>query len=86
LKVTDEEDTKKGYIQIDGGTLNLTTNSDDGLSAFRLVEVNDGTLTISAVSQGLKSDSEVVINGGSIKVTKCNEGIEAKIINITGGN
>jgi hypothetical protein len=86
LKVTDEEDTKKGYIQIDGGTLNLTTNSDDGLSAFRLVEVNDGTLTISAVSQGLKSDSEVVINGGSIKVTKCNEGIEAKSINITGGN
>jgi hypothetical protein len=86
LRVTEEDDIDKGDIQIDGGTLNLTTTDDDGLSAFRLVEVNDGTLTISALSQGLKSDTDVVINGGSIKVTKCKEGIEAKRIDIIGGN
>jgi hypothetical protein len=86
LRVTEEEDTDKGDIQIDGGTLHLTTTDDDGMSAFRLVEINDGTITISAASQGIKSDNEVVINGGVTEVTRCNEGIEAKNINIIDGS
>lgn len=45
LKSTNIEDTTKGYILVEGGTLNLTTAC-DGLQAESNITVNNGDITI----------------------------------------
>jgi len=43
-------------------------------------------LNLSAGSQAIVSDTSVTINGGTINATKCSEGIQSKLITITGGS
>jgi hypothetical protein len=87
LKSDNSTDNGYGFIEIDGGTMTLSSTSADGIHAYKRVIVNGGTISIAAsASQGLKSDSLVVINGGTTLITASREGIESPYISIKGGN
>ena len=66
------------YIQINGGTINIQA-SDDGVNAARksnsymvAVEINDGDITVvmgSGDTDGIDSNGNIIVNGGTIRVT-----------------
>lgn len=74
-----------GSIKVKGGTLNITATKDALQTEDEDMLIQDGKLTLSAGSQAFKSDTGVVINGGTITVTKSKEGVEAPNITINGG-
>ncbi|MBP1641082.1 MAG: uncharacterized protein H6Q17_2665 [Bacteroidetes bacterium] len=82
-------DTNKGYgfIDVEGGTFDLTSSSADGVHAVKRVIINGGTFSIAAAaSQAFKADSSVIINDGTVNVTTSREGIESFVIKINGGS
>ncbi len=74
-----------GAIKVKGGTLNITATKDALQTEEEEMLIEDGKLTLSAGSQAFKSDTGVVINGGTVNVTKSEEGVEAPNITINGG-
>ncbi len=78
------------YIRLCSGTgvIDLTAKVSDGMHANDGVIINDGTLTINAVGEGIQCDTcSVVITGGTITVTSTTDkGILAYAnIDISGG-
>lgn len=78
------------YIRLCSGTgvIDLTAKVSDGLHTNDGVIINDGTLTINAVGEGIQCDtSSVVITGGTVTVTSTTDkGILAYAnIDISGG-
>ncbi len=70
------------------GTLSLTAKVSDGMHANDGIIINDGTVTINAVEEGIQCDtSSVVITGGTIDITSTTDkGILAYAnIDISGG-
>ncbi|MDE6698809.1 MAG: carbohydrate-binding domain-containing protein [Lachnospiraceae bacterium] len=63
LHADNEDDVKKGYIYVEGGSFEISSD-DDGMSA----------------------SSALMINGGNVNITKCNEGLEGMYIDINAGN
>ena len=61
-------------------------SGNDGLSASGEITVTDGELSIIAADDGIHSDYSVVISGSTIRIPSCYEGIEAPIIEISGGD
>ena len=74
LHAENSDDDSKGYIYIGGGELTITCG-DDGLHATSVLQIDDGTLTISA-AEGLEG-SFIQINGGTINITASDDGINA---------
>lgn len=85
-----DEDTSVGYIYICGGTLDITA-SDDAIHATTIVQIDDGTLNLSA-REGIEG-TYVQINGGTITISASDDAINAgqksksytATIEITGG-
>lgn len=85
-----DEDDSVGYIYICGGTLNITA-SDDAIHATTIVQIDDGTLNLSA-REGIEG-TYVQIKGGTITISASDDGINAgqksksytATIEITGG-
>ena len=85
-----DEDDSVGCIYICGGTLNITA-SDDAIHATTIVQIDDGTLNLSA-REGIEG-TYVQINGGTITISASDDGINAgqksksytATIEITGG-
>lgn len=84
LKSDQEDDETRGWIEIAGGTLDLTAG-DDGLDAFTDIVVTDGSLTVDATGDGLHSEVVLVIEGGDVTVAGSDEGIESFTISLAGG-
>lgn len=59
------------------------TNETDTTKGFVLVK--DGTVTIAAGDDGIHAYSKLIIDGGTINITKSYEGLEAKVIAINAG-
>lgn len=78
-------------IKINGGTVNITTNSTetktDGIKAKKSVTVKNGTLDIDASGDGIKSSKDaVVFEGGITKIKAGNDAVQAETtIDISGG-
>lgn len=73
------------YILIDGGTFTINS-ADDGLHAnCGNVTINGGIFTISTLDDGITADLITKINGGTVTVSKCFEGIEGGYVVINGG-
>ena len=76
--ITAAEGLEGPYIRINGGTIDISA-SDDGINAANkssaytaTVEINDGEITIemgSGDTDGVDSNGNIVINGGTIDVT-----------------
>lgn len=67
-----------------GGTVSLNTGA-DGIGAAGTVRIEDGTLTIRSGDDGIHADTAVEIAGGTVNIPDCWEGIEARTIDLSGG-
>ena len=74
LHAENEDDDTKGYVYIAGGTLTITAG-DDGIHATSVIEVNDGTITITA-AEGIEG-TFIQINGGTLTINGKDDGINA---------
>ena len=63
--------TIEGYIQIDGGTFNITS-SEDGIKAADYVNITDGTITIVSVLDGIQSGVDYTDSNGNTAYTNGN--------------
>lgn len=64
-------DGDAGYIQIDGGTMNITVSTADtkGIKCDSVITVNGGDITLTvpaAQGKGFKTKQSMIVNGGSI--------------------
>ncbi|WP_187264926.1 carbohydrate-binding domain-containing protein [Homoserinibacter sp. GY 40078] len=84
LKSDTDDDETKGWIEIAGGTLDLTTG-DDGLDAATDIVVTGGEISISAADDGMHSETILVIEGGDVTVAGSEEGLESFTISLAGG-
>ena len=81
----------KDSIRIANGTITITAaqdgihsgNDEDDTVGYTYIE--GGTITIAADDDGIHSDTQLVIAGGSINITKSYEGLEGQEIEILGG-
>jgi len=67
-------DGDTGFIEINGGTLNVTVATADtkAVKCDSTLTINGGNITITASgaqTKGLKSDQTVILNGGDISIT-----------------
>ena len=69
-----DDDNSKGYIYIGGGDITISCR-DDGLHAVTVVQIDDGTVTITA-AEGIEG-TYIQINGGSVDITASDDGINA---------
>ncbi|MDO5709325.1 MAG: carbohydrate-binding domain-containing protein [Coriobacteriales bacterium] len=92
LHAENDEDDTQGYVFICGGSMSIDAAS-DGIQATTYLQVDDGTLDITA-SEGLEA-TYVQVNGGTINVGASDDGINATTksysvgtptIEITGGD
>ena len=74
-----------GEMLIAGGSLTIESG-DDGISAAGNITVENGDITITAGDDGIHSDVSVAVSGGTLLMPACYEGIEAKTIDISGGD
>jgi len=83
--------TGKDNVAIAGGSFQITAgkdaiqskNDDDDTLGF--VYIADGEFVLSAGSDGISALNEISIAGGTVTVQESYEGLEARIINISGG-
>lgn len=74
LHAENDEDDAKGYIYIGGGTITITAG-DDGVHAVTVVQVDDGTIAVTA-AEGIEG-TYIQINGGAITINGRDDGINA---------
>ena len=75
IKATNEEDSTKGYVVINGGTYNLSS-ADDGIHAETALIIENANISITKSYEGLEG-MYVEINGGDIKIVSSDDGINA---------
>lgn len=81
----------KDSVAIADGVFNIKTekdaihsiNNDDAEKGW--VYIKAGEFNLEAGSDGISALNEILIEGGKINISNCYEGIEARLINITGG-
>ncbi len=90
------DDTEKGYVYIESGTITLTAGY-DGIDASGTVQIDGGAVTITAgggsvngvsdnSTKGVKSDSFVAINGGTVTVDSGDDSVHSNAsVKISGG-
>ncbi len=75
----------KDELKIKSGTITVAA-AKKGMAANDLVEVTGGVLTIASGKHGIHCDEALTISHGTIRITKSFEGLEAKTIEISGGD
>ena len=68
------DDDSRGYIYIGGGDIRITCG-DDGIHAVSVVQVDGGTLAVTA-SEGIEG-TFIQINGGTVSISASDDGINA---------
>lgn len=74
-----------GYLHVESGTLNIKATG-DAIHTTGDITIDDGSITLTAGDDGIHSDTNVLINGGTVLISECYEGIEAVTIDIAGGD
>lgn len=64
-------------IEISGGDMTLTSESNKGIKAGGSLTINDGTIDITKATEGIESKAILTVNGGDIKVNASDDGFNA---------
>lgn len=91
IKSSNDTDTEKGFVLIEGGKFNIVAKS-DGIQAITKLVINNGNIDIDS-SEGLEA-TYIVINGGIINIGASDDGVNASnksnfmtpTIEVNGGN
>ena len=81
----------KDSVAIADGSFMITAekdaihSEDDEDDTVGWVYIENGSFDFVSDSDGISAVNEINIAGGNFKITKCEEGIEARLINISGG-
>lgn len=62
-----DEDETKGYVSIDGGEVNITCTSGQGIDAYQIAQITGGTVQIESGNEGIQA-KVVYISNGKIEV------------------
>jgi len=76
LSSTNDEDTNKGFIYIESGTFDLTTDS-DALDAANSIIIYDGTFTIDAGDKGIQATGSIQIGNGTFTINAHDDAINS---------
>ena len=77
IKTTNELDTGKGFILIEGGNINLTTAENKGLAATNYILIYGGNINLETYDDAIHSDQYIGITGGTININSGDDGIHA---------
>ena len=85
----DTEESLKGLkagsgLNITGGTISINAY-DDAIHSDGFVTIADGVISAASGDDGIHAEETVTISGGNLAITRSYEGIEGKVIEITGG-
>lgn len=75
----------KDELKIKSGTLTVAA-AKKGMAANDLVEITSGDITIASGKHGIHCDEALTVSHGTVNITKSFEGLEAKTIEISGGD
>ncbi|MFD1605434.1 carbohydrate-binding domain-containing protein [Flavobacterium artemisiae] len=85
----DTDTTIDPYLVINGGTITITTTGTggEGIESKSTLTINDGTINIKAVDDGINAGKAIYINGGTIvSYSTTNDGIDSNgTLTVTGG-
>lgn len=87
---TDTEVSKKGLkggalVEISGGKI-IVDSADDAVHSNGDVQISGGFSTLCAGDDGIHAYETISITDGSVAITESYEGIEGKVINVSGGD
>ena len=71
-------------LKITGGTISIACPQ-DGMHVNDSLRITGASIEVAASDDGLHCDTEVYIAGGTVLISECYEGIEAHLIDISGG-
>lgn len=81
----------KDYLVIDDGRLSATAGGDalksngDTPGELGWIRVDSGTATIEAVASGIDAEGAITFTGGTVDVTKSDDGAKSEAITVSGG-
>lgn len=75
----------KDELKIKSGTLTVAA-AKKGMAANDLVEITGGDIMIASGKHGIHCDEALTVSHGTVNITKSFEGLEAKTIEISGGD
>jgi len=78
IKVTKDDDPEKGFVVIDGGKINISTNK-DAIHAETHMTIRGGYIDVKKCQEGIEGQMVDII-GGEIHVYATNDAINAAII------
>ena len=77
--------SQNGYLHVESGTYTITSEG-DAIHTASDITITGGTFTISSGDDGIHSETAFDMVAGTVLIEECYEGIEAKTINIAGGD
>ena len=86
VRVAEADVTITSGTDKDGIHVSDDADEEEGTESNSFFYMADGSLTITSDDDGIHADASVIIEGGTINITKSYEGIEGLSISISGGS
>ena len=74
----------QGYITVNSGTI-VIDSADDSLHASGNINLNGGTVSLATGDDAVHADGSIYVADGVLSIPDCHEGLEAALIEISGG-
>ena len=83
----DTDATIDPYLTINGGVITINSSTGEGINSKSAITINNGTITVKSINDGIHAGTFIYINGGTIYAySSSNDGINSNgKITVTGG-